>query len=273
MKKYFCTFADSRMGKSLKRVKSQVKESGYFDEIYINNEEDLDNDFKELFKDKLVKGSRGYGYWAWKPQIVLQTLKNMEEGNLLLYMDAGCHFNKNGLERLNYYFKRVKSSKNGLLVFQEEKDSEDKNLEILYGTTEKFFTKGDLFDYFKVRNDEYFYNTGQIAATAFFIKKCEESEKIIKLWLMIFENNFSLADNTESVSPNFDGFIEHRHDQSIFSILCKQRHAESISSYEIWQRDWKKLDKYPIQAKRDKDLNFYWRFRRKILSLIKRDSS
>lgn len=268
MKKYFCTFADSRMGKSLKRVKSQVKESGYFDEIYINNEEDLDNDFKELFKDKLVKGSRGYGYWAWKPQIVLQTLKNMEEGNLLLYMDAGCHFNKNGLERLNYYFKRVKSSKNGLLVFQEATESDNKNLIVNYSIKEKIYTKSDLFNYFGVRDDKNFYDTGQIAATAFFIKKCKESEKIIKSWLMIFENNFSLADNTESVSPNFDGFIEHRHDQSIFSIICKKTITDSVSAAELWQEDWGRLKKYPILAKRDKDLNLYWKLKRKISSLL-----
>lgn len=269
MKKYFCTFADSRMKRSLKRVERQVKESGYFDYVSINDESNLDPDFRETFKEKLIKGSRGYGYWVWKPQIILQTLRKMNDGDMLLYMDVGCHFNKNGLERLDYYFNKLESSTNGMVVFQEAIDSDDKNLKTNYDIKEKIYTKGDLFDYFNVKDNKKFYNTGQVAATAFFIKKCDNSKKIIESWLNVFKENFNLVNNNESKSINFKGFIEHRHDQSILSLICKKNEVETLSAAEIWQADWKILNKYPILAKRDKDLNFYWKLRQKMSSLIK----
>ena len=266
--KYFCTFADSRMAKSLARVKRQVEDAKYFDHIYINNESNLDADFREFFKDKLIKGTRGYGYWVWKPQIILQTLKQMQDGDVLLYMDVGCHFNKNGLERMDYYFNKTKSSPSGLLVFQEAIKAEDRNLETFYRNLEKIYTKGDIFDYFNVRDREDIYNTGIIAATSFLVKKCKESQTIIEQWLNTFKSRFNLVDNSPSRSSNFDGFIENRHDQSIFSMLCKLNNIESISAYEMWQSDWNKLGKYPILAKRDKDLGLYWRIHRKVKSII-----
>ena len=264
-KKYFCTFADSRMGQSLERIKKQAEDMQFFDKIFVDNENNLDSDFKEYFKDKLIKGSRGYGYWVWKPQIILQTLREMNEGDMLLYADAGCHLNKNGLEKLNDYLKQTELSDSGLLVFQEAIKSEDNNLKTS-NCLDKEYSKGDIFDYFDARERKDIYDTGMIAATIILIKKNKKSQKIVEQWLNIFKNNFRLVDDSPSISPNFEGFKENRHDQSIFSILCKINNIPSVSSYEIWQSDWNKLEKYPFWAKRDKKLNLLWLLRQKIVS-------
>lgn len=267
-KKYFCTFADSRMKKSLERIEKQAKDLDFFDKIIINDENTLNQSFKDEFKDKLVKGSRGYGYWVWKPQIILQTLSEMQDGDILLYADVGCHLNKNGIERLKYYFKQAELSESGLFVFQEAIKTEDDHLETCYSHLEKIYTKGDIFDHFNVRDRNEIYNTGIIIATTFLIRKCKKSQNIIDQWLNVFKMNFNLVDNSPSKSSNFEGFIENRHDQSIFSILCKLNNIIPLSSYETWQSDWKKLDKYPILAKRDKDLSLFWRIHRKIVTII-----
>jgi FkbM family methyltransferase len=264
-KKYFCTFADSRMEKSLERIKKQAEDMNFFDEISINNENNLDSDFRELFKNKLIKGSRGYGYWVWKPQIILQALKKMDDGDILLYIDAGCHLNKNGVEKLGYYFRQTELSDSGLLVFQEVIKSKNKNLKTS-SCLDKEYSKGDIFDYFNVRERKDIYNTGMIAATIIFIKKNKKSQKIIRQWFDTFKNNFRLVDDSPSISPNIEGFIENRHDQSIFSILCKINSTPSISSCEIWQDNWNRLEKYPFWAKRDKKLTLFWLLRQKILS-------
>ena len=268
-RKIFCTFADSRMKDSLSRIESQAKEMNFFDEIYIEDESGLDVDFREYFKKKLIKGSRGYGYWVWKPQIILQKLRGMNDGDSMLYIDAGCHLNKNGLDRLKYYFTQLDLSEPGLLVFQEGIKSSDLNLQTP-NCIDKYYSKGDIFDYFRVREREDIYNTGMIAGGIIFIRKGKKSEDIIKKWLDVFKNNFSLIDDSPSKSPNFEGFIENRHDQSVFSILCKLEKIPSISSGELWQQDWKKLDHYPIHAKRDKKLSLLWKIHRKINGLIAR---
>ena len=33
--------------------------------------------------------ARGAGYWLWKPFIISETLKEMEEGDCLIYSDSG----------------------------------------------------------------------------------------------------------------------------------------------------------------------------------------
>ena len=37
---------------------------------------------------------RGAGYWLWKPYYILETLKKLEENDILIYADAGLFFKK-----------------------------------------------------------------------------------------------------------------------------------------------------------------------------------
>ncbi len=268
-KKYFCTFADSRMSESLNRIKNQAISMKYFDEIFINDENNLDIDFLKEFKDRLVKGSRGYGYWVWKPQIILQTMRKMGDNDILLYSDVGCHLNKAGVNRLNEYFEIVKSNNFGMLVFQEAVKSENPNLTVCFSHLDKLYSKGDIFKHFDAINRPDIYNTGMIAATTFVIRKNKDTIRLIEEWLRVFQENFNLVDDSPSKTPNLAGFIENRHDQSIFSILCKINGVQSVSAYEIWQDDWDKLNLYPIWAKRDKNLKLPWLLRQKSLSLIR----
>ncbi|GHV59484.1 hypothetical protein FACS1894103_2950 [Campylobacterota bacterium] len=164
----------------------------------------------------------------------------MNDGDILLYADIGCHLNPNGLKRLDEYFEMANSSPNGLLAFQSDH------------LLEKTWTKGDLFDYFSVRNSENIYNTGQIAATTLFVKKCAPALTIIESWQKIFYDHWILVDDTPSHSPNFEGFRDHRHDQSVFSILAKLNQVPTLSGCEIWAEDFNDLSDKPILAKRDK---------------------
>ncbi len=236
---------------------------GVYDRIQILTEIDLDYDFKTRFKQYLTFGSRGYGYWCWKPQIILQTLANMDNGDILQYTDAGCRLNIKGRNRLNDYFEMASTIPKGILAFQTKKPDpplvyDGRNLLDL---RDYKWTKGDLLDYFNVRNRKDIINTPTIGAGIIFIKKCSESISIIKTWLKTIDDNFCFIDDTLSVSPNVDGFIEHRHDQSIFSLLCKINNITTLSAYEYWypsktkryKADWDELKQFPIHAKRDMD--------------------
>jgi hypothetical protein len=221
-----------------------------YDKIIAYNEYDLDKDFCNYFKDKL-KPSRGFGYWVWKPQIILQTLDKMKEGDILQYTDAGCHLNKKGIKRLHEYFELTDLSETGILAFQS-KAPDDKNLEKALELLEMQWTKGDIFDYFGARDDAKIYNTEQIGASILFVKKTNDSLQIIRKWLQTYYDDFSLVDDTLSKSPNFPEFIENRHDQSILSIILKINNIPTISCFEYWQPDFIKLKDYPILALRDK---------------------
>jgi hypothetical protein len=134
-KKYICAFADKNLKPTLRRFGRQAKRMGVYDGIFLYNEDHFDRDFYAFFKEKL-KLPRGFGYWVWKPQVILQTLGKLNDGDLLQYTDAGCHLNPKGLKRLNEYFEIVERSETGLLAFE------------MPWYTEKQYTKGDLFVYF-----------------------------------------------------------------------------------------------------------------------------
>ncbi|MFA5421058.1 MAG: hypothetical protein WC280_03500 [Patescibacteria group bacterium] len=263
-KKYFCTFASSNMSKALDRIKRQARDLDFFDGIFIYDENRLDNTFREKFKDKLKSKVRSFGYWVWKPQIILQSLEKIDMGDILLYTDAGCHLNKKGVKKLEEYFEGVNKSELGIGVTQFVIKSKDSAL-VSGQNFEKEWTKGDIFSFFNVLDKEEIYNTGQYQSTVLFVKKTEKTLDFIKKWALVFEQNFNLVDDSPSKSKNFEEFKENRHDQSILSILLKIQDTPpfSIPASEIEQTNWKLLEKYPILAKRDRGLSILNRIRRK----------
>ncbi|TLE03345.1 hypothetical protein [Helicobacter japonicus] len=44
--------------------------------------------------------TRGFGYWCWKPYIILKTLEQLENNDILLYADIGCTFHPKYREKL-----------------------------------------------------------------------------------------------------------------------------------------------------------------------------
>jgi len=278
MKKVFLSFADSKMHRALNRIKRQALNMQVYDEAIVCNETNLSSDFREKFKDKLVPGSRGYGYWCWKPQIILQTLEKLNDGDILTYCDAGCHFNERGKKRLIEYFDIVTNDKFGILAFQGIVPifHDGRKLSDL---ADKKWCKGDLLDHLGMRDLNTVTNSQTIGAGIIFFKKNSETMNFIEKWIKVFSENFSLIDDTPSKSANLEGFIEHRHDQAIFSLLCKLNNVKTISAYEYWYPrkenpyipDWSALKYYPIHARRDK--TSYSKFHTliiKITSLFKR---
>ena len=108
------------------------------------------------------------------------------------------------------------------------------------------------------------------------MEKTNDSEIFLTEWDEVWKNNFELVDDSVSKIENLNGFIENRHDQSIFSILCKKKGIKSLSAYECeWgekngARTWEHNQDNPILAKRDKRYNFFKRFIIKIFRYFNR---
>jgi hypothetical protein len=282
IKKVFLSFCDSKLYRSADRIERQAKKMGIYSEIIVANENSLEKSFIDRYSDKLVYGSKGFGYWCWKPQIILQTLKDLDEGDIIQYTDVGCHLNKNGVQRLEYYFKMTQDSNNGILAFEAKIPEYPLVYDgrVLPDLVEYKWTKGDLFDYFGVRNNRKITHSQSMGATVIFIKKCNTSINFIRQWLEVFKSDFSYIDDTPSISSNLPNFVEHRHDQSIFSILCKINAVKTLSGYEYWyplkgdsrRPNWHELERFPIHAKRDKDLGFLHKVKHLINRILKKIS-
>ena len=263
---WLATFGDSRLTQSRKRIRIQAEKMGVFgNRIRIFSEKDLDADFCYRLRDHLVPGSRGFGYWCWKPQVILQTMREMSEGDILLYVDIGCHLNPNGLKRLEEY--RKFAIEHSIVAFQSRALGDaartDFNLHFL---PERQWSKMDLFQHFGLANSREVLDSGQIGATVAIVQRNIRALRLIKAWRQCYYDHFELIDDSPSVLRNAPDFVENRHDQSVFSLLCKKGGAYLLSSGEyahirmympdggdekLWPEYWSELKQYPVHARRD----------------------
>ncbi len=231
-KKVFLSFGGpSYYYNALERIRKEAENLHFFDKIICNKETDLDPLFLDKYLTFMQKNRFGFGYYIWKYQNVLQTLETLDDGDLLLYADAGCELNPQGLPRLHDYFELVKNDKQGLVVF-ELKDEH-------YEHYEYKWTKGEIFDFYNVRNKKEITDTIQILATCFFVRKSPTTIHFFKSLMADICNNIKLITNETSRTPNLLGFKDARNDQSMFSINCKIMECTTLpdETYPINQMD------------------------------------
>ena len=230
---WFVSFADSRLRKTHDRIVRQAEKMGVWgDRIVVFNENDLDDGFRQKMATRMRPGTRGFGYWCWKPQCVVQVLERMKDGDVLIYVDSGSHLNPKGVCRLLEYYQLAK--KHGIVAFQARSlNVLDKNNLKAHFYREYEWTKGDLLDYFGVRQNEGVVRSGQFVANAFLVCKTDEAVALFRKYRDMFVDHFNLCDDTISTSQNIPGFISHRYDQSVFSLLAKTQGAYSLSNGEI----------------------------------------
>ena len=108
MKIYLATFYSSDLKRSANRFKQQAEEMKVYDKIFVYNQDDLNQDFKDYIHMLLKKGKeRGYGHWVWQTYIHQLVLSQIDYGDIYHWCDVGCHFNQKGIWRLKEYIDLV----------------------------------------------------------------------------------------------------------------------------------------------------------------------
>lgn len=223
---------------AIDRIKKEAEDINVFDKILTYTDKDLkkDEEFWKIHGDRSNNNKRGYGYWAWKPYLIKKELDKLDDNDILFYVDVGCTINKDGRKRLLEYIDMLKTSKEtGIIGFH-----------LLH--TEKKYTKKLLLREFGFENNKDVLDSGQFISTLVPIIKNKHSMNIVNEWYK-YNSNFDLVnDVTENEYPEF---IEHRHDQSILSLLLKKYGCISLKdeTYDdnypgIWKSE------YPFWATR-----------------------
>lgn len=162
----------------------------------------LNTDLIDFKNPNFIKGC---GNYFWKPYIINDALKNIKLNDYLFYSDSGSIFMKN----LDSLVSFLEFSKKDVLCFSA-------------GLIEKQWTKRDSFILMKCDSPA-FTLTKQVMGTFLLIKKSEASEKFIKSFLNYSKDKRILTDDENQLGKkNYTGFIAHRHDQSILSLLAKK---------------------------------------------------
>jgi len=198
---HFVTFGCDKFFKhSRKRLADEASKSGWFDKIFIYEPNDL-LEYKKSFK------GRGAGYWWWKSVVQSLALNEIDDGDLLLYLDAGCYINKYGKNIFDEYVDIVNKNE-GFLAFNSPP------------AIEKNYTKRDLFKLLDCDTTHYT-DSNQIGSGVVIYKKNNLTIEFLNEFQKISLTPHSLNDY-DSYNQNYKGFIEHRHDQSVFSLLVKK---------------------------------------------------
>ena len=218
--KIFLNYGDEKFILSRKRISLEAKNLNYFDKI-ITETEDIKNDLEIInclknsnFK-KVFTAKRGGGYWIWKPYIIYKNLQLLNDNDILVYSDSGSTIpnNKYTIDKLNEYINILKNSDKGILAFRNP-------------YIESKWSKGDVFKHFNCLDNEAIYNTRQFTANRIIIKKNLHSMKFFKIWWETAKNYSHLFDDSISITKNFNNFTENRHDQTVFSLICKTTGVE-----------------------------------------------
>lgn len=248
MKTIFLSFANSVYVPSLRRLEEQIRCCPLINEFHFLTNKDLDKEFRKDFHPYIYR--RGYGYWKWKSYLVKLQFGKMEEGDILIYADAGCDYNSKGKNRLKDYLDIVKKHESGIMVFEDNyKESQ--------------LTKGDVFEYLVGDTKcPSISETNQRWAGMFVMRKCSNTVKFVDEWVNICMNHYNLITDKASRVGNYPEFIENRHDQSVFSILTKLHKAFAFSPLELSKQNFNNV---PFLPTRHKVKSRWTDFRRKLL--------
>jgi hypothetical protein len=160
---------------------------------------------------------RGGGYFLWKPYFILRTLEGMEEGDTLMYVDAGCTFVGGSPQPWIDLAKQ-----HGFLAFRLEHP-------------EAFYTKADMFEALDV-DMGLFGRERQVLSGIILFQRTPKTLGLVRAWKACVED-LHLVDDSPSVKANHPGFIENRHDQSCFSLLVHKMGMAPVLEDPTWPEE------------------------------------
>jgi len=209
--KYFITFGAGNQDyyDAGNRLAKQVTNLQLFDKINFYTDVDLrdDHSFWTQHSNFIENNSRGYGYWLWKSYLIKKTMSQLQDGDILMYLDCGCEIEISKKRILQKYLELVKTEKFiGTMADIDYK--------------EKQWTKMDLIVKLDMHDEKYLIPTQHQGGTNLFLV-CDKTRELVNTWYELCCDYHNI-DDSPSIHQNLPEFFEHRHDQSVFSLLIKK---------------------------------------------------
>ena len=226
---HFCTFGNvPAYSRSINELCTEAIRSNYFNTVTSYDQSIIPNEHKTFIQNN----TRGYGYWLWKPIVILKRMQVEKEGDVIIYADAGCGISttNEAREKFKEWIESVKNHPTHRISFQMPHIEEN-------------WTKADLFKMMDCTTDEY-KKTGQHIGGIQIYQVTKENIAFLKEVLQ-YMCNYHLLTDAPSTLPNASSFIEHRHDQSVFSLMFKKKGSHVYTNHDD---DYK----FPIVAIRRK---------------------
>lgn len=160
---------------------------------------------KFISKNNINTKNRGFGYWAWKPYIIMDAMCKAKEGAVIVYTDSGYCLDNPGLLR------RMVAFMDDMVLFE--------NVHNIYQYTRKHVLGG--------MDPEYAKTTPMVDAAVFILRNNKNTQKLVSRWLDLCTQIDMIRDAKTDEEEHGD-FIEHRHDQSLLSKAVYEQCPEYI---------------------------------------------
>ncbi|MDE0003829.1 MAG: hypothetical protein OXQ29_14160 [Rhodospirillaceae bacterium] len=207
---------------------------GGFDRVIEMSPTDLSTDFRRRYAHHL-RHPLGAGYWVWKPHVIERALAGCGDDDCLFYCEAGVAFTA----AADPLVALLRSSQTGVLTFANH-------------WLERQWTKRDAFEALGCAAPAFTDSPQVVSGLSGWRRRRPEALDLLREWLCLMAEERLVANGPSRSGPEHPSFREHRHDQSLFSVLCKRR---GIDAYRA--APWRPPDPadaqpdYPVLARRN----------------------
>ena len=208
MKYHFITYGDERFIRSKIRIAAEARAFG-FDIIHSYGPADLDAEFVD--RSGIDLNARGGGWYMWKTNIIYKTLLAMDDGDIGVYCDSGSTVINEPAEQRRWqeYIQLLQTNNADILAFN------------MLDNPEYEYTKLDTFDHFGILPGEPIFTSPQFCATYYMFRKTASSMELFRHYMGLAMDHPEIFEDELRITPH-RGWLEHRWDQSVLSILLKQ---------------------------------------------------
>jgi hypothetical protein len=182
---------------------------------------DLPADFLQRNAHILAQ-KRGAGYWLWKPYLILNELRGSAADDFVVYSDSGIAIIADLAPLLAHC-----RDEGGILLFA------------VHGQPNFKWTKRDCFALLGC-DERKFWECDQYLGSFSVFQRSERALEFVESWLAAAQDERLITDRPNTCGlPNLDGFVDHRHDQSILSLLAAKRGIAAFRDPTQWGNSFK----------------------------------
>jgi len=223
MKKILVSYANEQYLKSQTILTDTAVKIGNVDDAIPYTDSWLKTTEYYEFHKHILDQPRGCGFWIWKPYIILEAMKSLEDGDIVLYSDAGVSV----INDLTPLFNLA--AKKGVVVFK-----------IGGGHQNKTWTKRDCFILTDCDEQKYWDSIQTTGSYHLWVKNEKNIQFITEYQHLLCDENIVTDKPNVCGKENFPEFKDHRHDQSVLSLMSIKYELERFrdpSQYGVYEKN------------------------------------
>ncbi|MCM2436325.1 hypothetical protein [Agrobacterium rosae] len=203
------SYATSNFSQAAQIIQKSARRFGIYDSRVYCPEDPVIRSLSTTHS-KIMTQRRGAGYWLWKPYVIGDVLDNVADGTVVVYTDVAMTFVADPTPLLNLV------AGNPIALFH-----------LVPNHSMSTWTKRDCFVQLDADYEEY-WRLPQLTAAFQVYRAGAESRAFIKALQSASSGEVQLTDIPNRLGlPNFSDFKDHRHDQSILTILAAKHGIET----------------------------------------------